>query len=182
MATFTDVNVGAAVAIHGHHQLGDGTTSDGTVVADPNGGFDVTGTHTYNTSGTSFQGLGEAFGTSYFVVKVTIRDTSANSSATALSLAAVKPAPAIAAKGRISRPPPARCSAEPWRLSRTLTLAARCSRFTATINWGDGASSPGVVVADPNNGFDVTGSHTYTSNNFWGDFWFGPGGLLIITW
>src|SRR5205085_480124 len=30
---------------------GDGSTTDGTVTADPSGGFDVSGTHAYNASG-----------------------------------------------------------------------------------------------------------------------------------
>lgn len=34
--------------------------------------------------------------------------------------------------------------------------------FTATINWGDGTSSPGTVTANPAGGFDVSGMHTYS--------------------
>src|SRR5205807_6756306 len=33
--------------------------------------------------------------------------------------------------------------------------------FTATIDWGDGSSSAGTVVAHLGGGFDVTGGHTY---------------------
>jgi hypothetical protein len=35
--------------------------------------------------------------------------------------------------------------------------------FTATIDWGDGHSSAGTVVSVPGNGFDVSGSHTWTA-------------------
>jgi uncharacterized protein (TIGR03118 family) len=47
-------------------------------------------------------------------------------------------------------------------------LAANAADFSATINWGDGATSPGdghavMVMSDPNiaGQFDVVGSHTY---------------------
>ncbi len=43
--------------------------------------------------------------------------------------------------------------------------AANASQFTATINYGDGASSsPGTVIAAPG-GFIVVGSHTYSTAN-----------------
>ncbi|MDB5387996.1 MAG: conserved repeat domain, partial [Planctomycetaceae bacterium] len=35
--------------------------------------------------------------------------------------------------------------------------------FIATINWGDGQSSPGTIAVDPLGGFDVLGTHTYSS-------------------
>jgi hypothetical protein len=39
----------------------------------------------------------------------------------------------------------------------------KASEFTASIAWGDGASSRGTVSARPGGGFAVTGSHTYES-------------------
>jgi hypothetical protein len=33
--------------------------------------------------------------------------------------------------------------------------------FTALIDWGDGATTPGTIVSNGNGGFLVTGSHTY---------------------
>jgi hypothetical protein len=39
--------------------------------------------------------------------------------------------------------------------------AAPASSYTATIAWGDGTSSPGVVADDGTGGFLVSGSHTY---------------------
>jgi hypothetical protein len=35
------------------------------------------------------------------------------------------------------------------------------AKYSATINWGDGATSPGTVQANSSGGFDVLGSHTY---------------------
>jgi FG-GAP-like repeat/IPT/TIG domain len=40
-------------------------------------------------------------------------------------------------------------------------LQAPISDFTATVTWGDGSTSTGTIAADPQGGFDVTGSHTY---------------------
>ncbi|HEY7935352.1 MAG TPA: choice-of-anchor Q domain-containing protein, partial [Solirubrobacteraceae bacterium] len=37
------------------------------------------------------------------------------------------------------------------------------SDYTATINWGDGSTSPGTINDVPSGGFNVTGSHTYAS-------------------
>src|SRR5260370_26714742 len=42
-------------------------------------------------------------------------------------------------------------------------LNAPLSDFTATIDWGDGTSSGGSIQVDPNGGFDVIGSHAYSS-------------------
>jgi hypothetical protein len=33
--------------------------------------------------------------------------------------------------------------------------------FTATINWGDGTTTTGTVVLNPDGSFSVEGSHTY---------------------
>jgi len=40
---------------------------------------------------------------------------------------------------------------------------APLSDFSATVDWGDGRSSPGVVAAGPGGSFTVSGGHTYTS-------------------
>jgi hypothetical protein len=39
--------------------------------------------------------------------------------------------------------------------------------FTATIDWGDGTTSPGSVTADAVGGFLVTGTHTFTDDGFY---------------
>src|SRR5262249_40080609 len=41
------------------------------------------------------------------------------------------------------------------------------SSFSATIQWGDGTSSEGTLVANASGGFDVVGTHTYSTA---GDF------------
>jgi len=44
---------------------------------------------------------------------------------------------------------------------------AVAGQFSATINWGDGASSVGVTRANQNGGFDVIGTHAYTKLGGW---------------
>ncbi len=64
------------------------------------------------------------------------------------------------------------------------TGTATAGSYTAIILWGDGSITQGTVTADPNGGFDVTGTHTYTIHNStgWGGGWggyqfgWGPGG------
>ncbi len=40
-------------------------------------------------------------------------------------------------------------------------LPAISDDFTATIDWGDGTSSPGIITPNGRGGFDVTGEHAY---------------------
>ena len=49
-------------------------------------------------------------------------------------------------------------------------LFGRASDFVASINWGDGTSSAGTIVANGTNGFQVFGSHTYTAKSLTGTF------------
>src|SRR5262249_44966794 len=99
VATFTATNPNATAAnFTATITWGDGSTSTGTVTTDPKGGFDVTGTHTYNTtsSGDSLLfGFGPLFGqgTRHFVVHVTITDTLTQSQARTESVATVLPKP-----------------------------------------------------------------------------------------
>ena len=46
--------------------------------------------------------------------------------------------------------------------------SAQAGDFTATIDWGDGQTSAGTVVANSQGGFDVLGNHTYTSAQYYG--------------
>src|SRR6185503_7221770 len=43
--------------------------------------------------------------------------------------------------------------------------AAPVSDFAATINWGDGSSSAGVVTAAGGGAFVVSGTHTYAAGS-----------------
>ena len=100
-----------------------------TVVADPNGGWDVLGTHNYGTGTAAMQS-----------VKVTDSD------------------------GRVFYSPVL------FHFTDANPLATPAD-FTATVNWGDGASNTSAdglgfvtIVADSAGGFDVVGSHLYAQN------------------
>jgi hypothetical protein len=183
VAAFTDSNANVtAGSFTTTIDWGDGTTSTGTVSVDPNGGFDVSGTHTYTASqnrwGFPFGGPLEDFlGNEYFVIRVTINDTTNNANATALSLAKVVPAqPMITVKGQNIEATAGQSFAGVVATFTDVTSTAPASEFAATINWGDGATSTGTVRADPNGGFDVVGTHTYSDATDW----FGvPGGWGI---
>jgi hypothetical protein len=181
VATFTSNNSAATPAnFTATINWGDGTTSAGAVVVDANGGFDVQGTHTYTTATQSDQGSSWAgfdpdrgpFGDHGYVVTVTINDTLDNSTATAISLARVAPAPSPITATRQNF---TAVSGQSFTgLVATFTdsnTSAAAGDFTVTIDWGDGTTSAGTVVADPNGGFDVQGTRTYSQAFDWWDGW-----------
>jgi hypothetical protein len=190
VATFSDARANPAAAdFTATIDWGDGTTSTGTVSFDSSTGvFDVSGAHTYaNTNqsgaGFGFGSLGEGiFGNQYFVVDVTITDTVAKASATALSLAKVAPAPpVITATGQNIQ---ATAGQQFSGIVATFTDAkasAMAGDFTATINWGDGTTSSGTVTFDSSTGvFEVTGTHIYAPVSTGEGYWFGFGGGFQI--
>ena len=122
---------------------GDGSAmSTGTITAAGNG-FTVAGSHTYADEGS-------------YKVTVNVVDKD-GSTGTATGTATIADAPLTA--GLIK----ALCSSVPCTVSFAFTdgnPGATVADFTATINWGDGTSSAGVVTAS-GGGFLVTGSHVY---------------------
>ena len=148
LATFTDANPNATVNdFTATITWGDGTTSTGTVVAKVGGGFAVTGTHAYAEEG------------SYAPV-VNIVDHG-GSTAQATDVATIADAPLTATGG------PADHGTQGTALATTVATFtdanphATASDFTATIDWGDGTTSTGTVVAEVGGGFAVTGAHSY---------------------
>jgi hypothetical protein len=183
VAHFTDVNAGATTAdFTATIDWGDGTSSAGTISADPNGGFDVNGTHTYSASqvlppgptplgnfGFDFFGLPPGIlGRQFFVVTVAVTDTTAHATAVARSFAAVAPAPpSITAQGENIQATTGQPFTGVVAKFTDVNASAATGDFTASIDWGDGTSSAGTISADPNGGFDVTGTHTYTDQSIW---------------
>jgi RTX calcium-binding nonapeptide repeat (4 copies) len=164
---FTDPNRNAkAVDFTASIFWGDGSsnsTNDGSgnfsVVADPNGGFDVVGAHAYVEEGdyditVSVSGLD---GTVY--------------TGSAQQLYVVADAPLTA--GALTPPPfatinQAIANAFLFYFTDANPIGV-ATDYTATVTWGDGATNSSKdgsgtvsVVADPNGGFDVLGAHTYT--------------------
>jgi hypothetical protein len=125
---------------------GDGASSPGTI---PAGGsnFTVRGRHTYQQAGAPD-------------LVTTVRDVCNNVSGSAHSPVTIGDAP-LTATGV-----PVKAYA---RYPATVVVAtftdgnpfAKASDFTATVDWGDGATGPATVSAAPAGGFEVSGTYTY---------------------
>jgi hypothetical protein len=148
VANFTDADPAGTVADYtATITWGDGTTSAGTVAAS-GGSFNVTGTHTYLEEGTD-------------AVQVVIKDVG-GSTATAASTANIADAALTATGTTVTSPEFTAFSG----VVGTFTDAdpnGTVTDYTATVAWGDGATTAGTVTA-AGSGFQVSGSHTYTED------------------
>src|SRR6185437_5358731 len=150
IASFSDANPNAAAGdFTATIDWGDGSaTTSGSVIANTNGGFDVTGAHIYDQEATSLP------------ITVMIGDAG-GSIAIALGTAQVADAPLAAAAATIAATEGAAFSGAIASFSDANPNAA-AGDFTVTIDWGDGsATTSGSIIANTNGGFDVTGAHTY---------------------
>lgn len=145
--TFTDANSAATAGdFSATIDWGDGTTTTGTV-AGAGGAFTVTGSHTYAEEGT-------------YTVKVTVTDDG-GSTTSATGTAKVADAALSATCGTTT------ISSQSFSGAvATFTDAnsgATAADFTATINWGDGATTAGTISGSGSGPYSVNGSHTYSS-------------------
>ncbi len=149
VAKFTDADKNTDPTQYGASiHWGDGGTSRGTIMVDPSGGFDVVGTHTFKRTGP---------------IRVTAQIGDTDGDAVSVSTTnIVSPAP-IMALGVPVRPTGSGVvlnTVVAVFVDADPNLKARA--FSATINWGDGRTSPGTIVVDKAiNGFKVLGSHLY---------------------
>jgi hypothetical protein len=147
VATFSDAGTpDAATAYSATIDWGDGTTSAGTVVSF-NGAFAVQGEHTYADEGS-------------FTVTVTVAETGvANGTASATQVALVREADFLTGSSASAVASEASPFAGQFTFSDPYT-ANTAGDFTATIDWGDGTTTPGTVSGG-NGSFTVSGTHTY---------------------
>src|SRR5258708_6409598 len=150
VATFSDVDTNATAADYSATvSWGDGSSSTGTVTGGA-GSFSVSGSHSYSEEGS-------------FPVAVAITDSdNASNSATTNSTAAVADAALVAGPACLLTSPrsydgPTATFVDAASPSGTL------SDFSANINWGDGATSTGVVSGPGGGPYSVSGSHTYAT-------------------
>lgn len=181
VASFTDVHTDAqASQFTAAIDWGDGTTTTGVIAAGTNGGFTVTGTHTYAEAfrhGPIFNPFGFGGGTAYFVIHVSVSDATNNDAASSESLAAVAPAPPNLNLSVQNIQATAGTQFSGTVATFTdLNTKPGASDFSATIYWGDGTSSAGVVTANDSGGYTVTGTHTYQVSNHPGVIYFGDDG------
>ncbi|HXJ82981.1 MAG TPA: hypothetical protein VMS64_30375, partial [Candidatus Methylomirabilis sp.] len=127
---------------------GDGTTTNGSVTGvNPN--FIVNGSHTYGDEATLAATVTITDGSAATAVvdKVTVGEGDTASS-TPLTFSATA---GVSFSGTVGS-------------FRTTNPTATAADFTSTIDWGDASVTVGTVVANSNGGFDITGSHTYTTS------------------
>jgi ELWxxDGT repeat protein len=124
---------------------GDGTTSVGTV-ASVNGQLTVSGKHNYSHLGS-------------YAVRVSV-SLHGGAPVTATATATVDDAAFYVARGSV----PATAGRAFHGVVATIqdtNPSGRAGDFTATIDWGDGTTSAGVVRGRKAGGFEVVGDHTY---------------------
>lgn len=146
VANFVDMAAGPASDFTVTVNWGDGSTSAGSVEPATGGGYAV------HASGHAYANEGS------YQLTVTISDKDGASTVVHPS-ATVTDGPLTAGANSLSGTPGQPVSGMIGRFSDAGSGPA--SDFTATINWGDGSTGQGAIVADPVGGFDVNASHTY---------------------
>ena len=151
VATFTDPDTAATGSEYSATiDWGDGSATTAGTISGSAGSFTISGTHTYAEEGT-------------YSVKVTTTDVdNAGNTATANSTANVADAALHAGTFTVPSSTPL---GNPTNVSFSFSddnTGAPASDFTATIDWGDSSSSPGVVSGSGGS-YAASGSHTYAA-------------------
>src|SRR5439155_663913 len=149
VASFTDSNPArTATDFTATITWGDGNTSAGAIAANAGGGFDVTGTNTYAEEGT-------------YAVTVTIAGPG-SSQASIASSASVGDAALTPASPSVNAIEGAGFDGAVATFADA-NHKADASDFTASIDWGDGTLSAGIVFGSGGS-YSVAGSHTYAED------------------
>jgi hypothetical protein len=127
---------------------GDGTTTAGTIASNGFGGFQVSGTHTYAEEG-------------FYTVLVTVVD--AGGSSTVIHSTADVADAALHGSATTIHPTVNQSITTRVASFTDANASPDIADFSATIDWGDGATTAGTITANGSGGFDVGGTHTYTS-------------------
>ena len=146
VASFSDADTQAAGDYSATIDWGDGHTSAGQVSQTGSGQYAVSGSNTYGEEGS-------------FPVSVSITDTDGTSAAatTAASVADATLTPGTLSVGSAGE------AGSPTTVSFGYTdtnPGASTSDFTASINWGDGTTTPEAVTGSGGS-YTVSASHTY---------------------
>lgn len=147
LGTFTDSDATAiSKSFSAEVCWGDGRSCDRAAVKGGQGAFTVTGKHTYAAAGG-------------YTAVTTVTDAAGNTT-TIETVVNVADAPLkIAGKVKVTVKP-----GQPVTVAANFTdgnKKATIDHFSATIDWGDGSSGTGQIVARKG-GWSVTGSHTYS--------------------
>jgi hypothetical protein len=135
---------------------GDGTASAGVIALNPSGGFTVSGNHTYPEGGQYPLSISVSqSGGVPTVARETLTVTDASLTGQGLPISIVEGTFTSTVNGGVL--------AHFFDSDLNPTTP---SDYAASINWGDGTASPGVITVDPVAGFDVTASHLYGAGTF----------------
>ena len=128
---------------------GNGNTTTGTIAVDATvpGRFDVSGSNTYIEEGKHS-------------VSVTVNDLVDSSSDTGTSTANVADAP-LTATSKVVNPTEGMAFTGTVATFTDADPNGAVSDYSATIDWGDGQNSFGVITANSTGAFNVTGTNTY---------------------
>jgi hypothetical protein len=152
VARFTDGNALATVSDYtATISWGDGQTSGGTIQSDGNGGFIVLGSNVFAQPGTYAATL-----------VISDRDSSTASAQDTITVSTEADAALTATGQNITATALVSFSG----VVATFVdddPAGNADDFMATVDWGDGSTSPGFVRAADSGGFEVTGTHTFTA-------------------
>lgn len=146
VAEFSDTSAQCLATI----DWGDGTTSAGTVQANPGGWYDVIGTHTYTDPGT-------------YTLSITITDPAGNDSV-AISATATVSNPAVVPAGGLAYTVSEgdNFASQPVATFIDPGGAESLDNYSATIDWGDGTTSAGAITYNASTGvFTVSGGHFF---------------------
>ena len=151
VATFEDANnTDTPGSFTASIDWGDTTTTTGTV-SGSNGSFSVSGDHTYADEATA-------------PMKVTVTRISDNGMLVATGDVAVADSDALSGAGRTLVGDPGVALTNVTVATFTDTYTGNVATdFIATIDWGDGTTTPGTVSGAAGS-FSVSGSHTYAAN------------------
>jgi len=184
VATFTNTgSTDPAASYTAVIDWGDGTSTTGTVVADPNsaGQFIITGVTPRSAIpnvNTTVQGTGSPpagvviNGVHYytrasatpFPVGITVVDTTAGVQNTGTTSAIVSEAPVTVNLVPLNGITEGRNFNAPFAHFTSGNRFAGRGDFTATIDYGDGSGGTGLIQSDGNGGFFVYGNHTYINH------------------
>lgn len=156
VATFTDLSGSsdasdytATVTLASADSTQAATVLPATIVADPNGGFDVNVTNTWKISSDT--------------ATVTVTDTRDTTRTATGSVYIDATAPQATGTG-VDVTATAGQTFTGLVATFTNVDVASLSSYSASIDWGDGHVSAGTITANSSGGFDVTGSNAYAAN------------------
>ena len=153
LGQFFSLDVAKGISFQVAINWGDGTPIDNQVVAFPTPLFEVTGSHTY---------ADETAPGKPFNVTVTVTDPSDGSPpASLIDTADVAEADVLSPVAFADFAAKEGQTATATATFNNANLTAPAGDFTATIDWGDGKTDPGLAVTGGNGVFTVNGTHVY---------------------